>query len=286
LIKEVAMSSHLTPDQVSQYHREGYLAPLDVFDDQEMARLNAQVSGFRERIGGKFAGRFNQKIHLLSPWLNQLVRDPRILDRVESILGPNILCWSSQFFAKDAHDQAYVGWHQDGNYWGLSSDEVITAWVAFTPSNRQSGCMMVVPGTHKLVAEHVDTFSENNMLSRGQEITVQVKREDMVPVELRPGQMSLHHVMIYHGSDPNQSDLPRIGFAIRYLPTHVKQVGDHRGSALLVRGQDTYRHFDSEQDPQSDFHPDAVALHGKVLDNQLKILYAGAQKQGKLAVPA
>lgn len=280
------MSFHLTPDKVSQYQRDGYLSPFDIFDATEMAQLNTHLGAFRERIGGKFAGRFNQKTHLLTTWLNRLVRDPRILDPVEDLLGPNILCWSSQFFAKDAHDKAYVGWHQDGNYWGLSSDEVVTAWVAFTPSNRHSGCMMVVPGTHQQVAEHVDTFSENNMLSRGQEITVQVTREEMVPVELRPGQMSLHHVMIYHGSDPNQSDLPRIGFAIRYLPTHVKQVGDIRGSATLVRGQDTYQHFEQEQAPQSDFHPDALALHGRVLDNQLKVLYAGAQKQGKLSVPA
>ena len=280
------MGSHLSPEQIDQYHRDGYLAPLDIFDPQEMAQLNNQASAFRERIGGKLAGRFNQKTHLLSTWLNRIVRDPRILDPVQDILGPNILCWSSQFFAKDAHDKAYVGWHQDGNYWGLSSDEVITAWLAFTPSNRDSGCMMVVPGTQKLVAEHVDTFSEDNMLSRGQEITVQVKREEMVPVELHPGQMSLHHVMIYHGSDPNQSDLPRIGFAIRYIPTHVKQVGDIRGSALLVRGQDTYQHFESEQDPKSDFDPEALALHGKVLDNQLRVLYAGSKKQGKLAVPA
>jgi non-heme Fe2+,alpha-ketoglutarate-dependent halogenase len=280
------MSSHLPAEKVAQYQRDGYLAPMDIFDDAEMSELNTQLIGFRERLGGKLAGRFNQKTHLLSPWLNRLVRDPRILDPVENILGPNILCWSSQFFAKDAHDKAYVGWHQDGNYWGLSSDEVITAWVAFTPSNRQSGCMMVVPGTHRQVAEHVDTFSEDNMLSRGQEITVEVKREEMVPVELRPGQMSLHHVMIYHGSDPNQSDLPRIGFAIRYIPTHVKQVGDFKGSALLVRGQDTYHHFEPEQDPVADFHPDALALHGRVLDNQLRVLYAGAQKKGKLAAPA
>lgn len=280
------MSSHLSPEQVGQYHQDGYLAPLGVFDAQEVVQFNAQLTEFRERIGGKLAGRFNQKTHLISTWLNRLIRDPRILDPVEDILGPNILCWSSQFFAKDAHDKAYVGWHQDGNYWGLSSDEVITAWVALTPSNRLSGCMMVVPGTQKLIAEHVDTFSEDNMLSRGQEITVQVQREQMVPVELHPGQMSLHHVMIYHGSDPNQSDLPRIGFAIRYIPTHVKQVGDIRGSALLVRGQDTYQHFEAEQEPKADFDPEALALHGKVLDNQLKVLYAGSKKQGKLSVPA
>lgn len=279
------MSAHLSSAQVSQYHDQGYLSPLSVFDNDEIADMNLQLAAFRERIGGKLAGRYNQKTHLLCTWLNRMVRDPRILDRVESILGPDLLCWSSQFFAKDAHDKSYVGWHQDGNYWGLSSDEVVTAWVAFTPSTPQSGCMMVVPGTHRQVAEHVDTFSSDNMLSRGQEITVKVERKDMVPVVLQPGQMSLHHVMIYHGSDPNQSDLPRIGFAIRYVPTRISQINGERGSALLVRGQDHFQHFDHETDPVADFDDAAMALHQQVLDSQLRILYAGAKQQGKLAVP-
>jgi ectoine hydroxylase-related dioxygenase (phytanoyl-CoA dioxygenase family) len=145
--------------------------------------------------------------------------------------------------------------------------------------------MMVVPGTHRQVAEHVDTFSSDNMLSRGQEITVKVERKDMVPVVLQAGQMSLHHVMIYHGSDPNQSDLPRIGFAIRYVPTRISQINGERGSALLVRGQDHFQHFDHETDPVADFDDAAMAQHQQVLDNQLRILYAGAKQQGKLAVP-
>lgn len=279
------MSTNLSSAQVSRYHDEGYLSPLSVFDNDEMADMNLQLAGFRARVGGKLAGRYNQKTHLLSTWLNRVVRDPRILDPVEDILGPDLLCWSSQFFAKDAHDKSYVGWHQDGNYWGLSSDEVITAWVAFTPSTPQSGCMMVVPGTHRQVAEHVDTFSADNMLSRGQEINVKVEREDMVPVILQPGQMSLHHVMIYHGSDPNFSDLPRIGFAIRYVPTRISQINGERGSALLVRGQDTFHHFDHETDPVADFDAAAMALHQQVLDSQLRILYAGAKRAGKLTPP-
>jgi ectoine hydroxylase-related dioxygenase (phytanoyl-CoA dioxygenase family) len=279
------MSTHLSAEKVSQYHERGYLSPLPVFSEDEVVDMNLKLAGFREHIGGKLAGRFNQKTHLLATWLNRMVRDPRILDPVEDILGPNLLCWSSQFFAKDAHDKSYVGWHQDGNYWGLSSDEVITAWVAFTPSTVRSGCMMVVPGTHRQVVEHVDTFSSDNMLSRGQEITVTVKRENMMPVELQPGQMSLHHVLIHHGSDPNQSDLPRIGFAIRYIPTHVSQINGMRGSALLVRGQDQYHHFDAERDPAVDFDAQALQHHQEVLDSQLKILYAGAKQQGKLAIP-
>ena len=104
--------------------------------------------------GGRLAGRINQKPHLLHPWMDRLVRHPAILDAVEDVLGPNLFCWGSQFFIKDARDQAYVSWHQDGTYWGLSSPDVVTAWVALTPSLPENGCMRVVPGTHLRQVPH------------------------------------------------------------------------------------------------------------------------------------
>jgi ectoine hydroxylase-related dioxygenase (phytanoyl-CoA dioxygenase family) len=211
-----------------------------------------------------------------------LVRDPRIVDAVEDVLGPDLLCWGAQFFAKNAHDPSYVSWHQDGTYWGLSSPDVVTAWVALTPSVQENGCMQVVPGTQTRPVEHLDTFAERNLLSRGQEIAVEVKPEDVVQVTLKPGQMSLHHVLIFHGSEPNTSDGRRVGFAIRYIPTHVRQVNGPRESAMLVRGTDRHGHFDLEPPPEADMHPDAVARHAAIVDRQLKILYAGAAKGGKL----
>jgi hypothetical protein len=94
--------------------------------------------------------------------------------------------------------------------------------------------------------------------------------------------MSLHHVLIFHGSEPNTSDGRRVGFAIRYIPTHVRQLNAPRESATLVRGVDRHGYFDLEPAPEADMHPDAVACHAAVIDRQLKILYAGAAKPGKL----
>ena len=79
-----------------------------------------------------------------------------------------------------------MSWHQDATYWGLSAPDVVTAWVAFTPSTVESGCMRVVPGTHTRQVPHKDTFAENNLLSRGQEIAVDVDEDDAVDVVLRP----------------------------------------------------------------------------------------------------
>ena len=277
-----SMGKVLSDAQVAAYRRDGIRFPLDVMSPQEAAALRARFEATEAAHGGRIPPRINQKPHLLYTWIAALIRDARILDAVEDVLGPDLLCWGAQFFAKNAHDPSYVSWHQDGTYWGLSSPDVVTAWVALTPSVPQNGCMQVVPGTHLRQVEHVDTFADSNLLSRGQEIRVDVRDGDKVPVILQPGQMSLHHVLLFHGSEPNTSDDRRIGFAIRYVPTHVRQVNGPRESATLVRGTDRHGHFDLEPPPEADMHPDAVARHAAIVDRQLKILYAGAAKPGKL----
>jgi non-haem Fe2+, alpha-ketoglutarate-dependent halogenase len=272
------MPPTLASARVDAYRQQGILYPLRALPSGEAAALHARY----EAQAAFIKGRNNQKPHLLFTWLDALVRDPRIVDAVESLLGPNLLCWSAQFFAKPAGDAAYVSWHQDATYWGLSTPDVATAWVALTPSTRESGCMQVVPGTHRAQVPHEDRFDDANLLSRGQEVAVEVDPATVVNVELQPGEMSLHHVLLFHGSEPNRSAWPRIGFAIRYVPTHVRQLSPIRDSALLVRGHDEFGHFEHEKSPESDLHPDAVARHGAVIDRQLSILYAGAQARGKL----
>ena len=272
------MSESTVPVNVAEYRERGIVFPVSALPASEAGALCARYL----RQADFIKGRNNQKPHLLFTWLNALVRDPRVLDQVERVLGPNLWCWSAQFFAKPAGDAAYVSWHQDATYWGLSSPDVMTAWVALTPSTRESGCMRVVPGTHHAQVRHDDKFDDNNLLSRGQEIAVEVDPDRVVDVLLQPGEMSLHHVLLFHGSEPNRSSHPRIGFAIRYIPTHVRQLSPIRDSATLVRGRDDFGHFDPEPAPESDLHPDAVARHGAVIDRQLRILYEGAQARGKL----
>lgn len=276
------MAGSLTSAAVRSYSEGGYVSPISAFSTSEAASLLARLRDTEARCGGKLDGRMNQKPHLLFPWIHDVVRDARVLDAVESVIGPDILCWGSQFFMKGAHDPAYVSWHQDGTYWGLSSPDVVTAWIAFTPSIPQSGNMRVVPGTHRSQVPHTDTFAKENLLSRGQEVAVQVNEADAVDITLQPGEMSLHHVLIVHGSEPNRADWPRIGFAIRYVPTHVRQLSGEKDSALLVRGEDRFFHFEHETPPEDDLHPDAVARHKAILDRQLAILYRGAAKGGKL----
>jgi non-heme Fe2+,alpha-ketoglutarate-dependent halogenase len=270
----------LTERQLGEYQEQGFLFPLPVFSHEEVTMLRGRLETLEAEHNGRLPAPFNRKPHLLLTCLNELIRDARILDRVESILGPDILCWGSGFFIKNPHDAARVTWHQDSTYWGLSKPDIVTAWVALTFSTKENGCMRVIPGTHRLQQlPHQDTFAPDNLLSRGQEIAVEVDASKVVDIVLSPGQMSLHHVMLVHGSEPNTGAERRIGFAVRYLPTYVKQLAGTSDSATLVRGKDAYGHFVLEPAPRSDFHPDAVRSHARMLEANDRILYAGATSQ-------
>jgi hypothetical protein len=258
------MSGSLNPAQKRFYEENGYLFPLPALDQTEVRTLRGRFEGLCAREGGRLSRSTNTRPHLLLTWLDALIRDPRILDPVESILGPDILCWASGFFAKAPGDGTFVSWHQDATYWGLSSHDVVTAWIALSPSHRESGCLRVIPGSHKSQVNHRDTFAADNLLSRGQEIAVEVDQSRAVDLLLQPGEMSLHHVLIVHGSDPNVSRDWRIGFAIRYIPTHLRQLAPIKDTAMLVRGVDSYGHFEPERRPSADFAPDAIAYHAAV----------------------
>ena len=265
----------LSPNAVARYRRDGFLFPIQVLTPEEAAGYRARLEAVERERGGPLGGELRHKGHLLFTWLDDLIRHPRILDAVEDLLGPDLLCWSSSFFIKEARDPAFVSWHQDSTYWGLSEPDVVTAWVAFSESSVESGAMRMVPGSHTEQVAHRETFAPDNLLSRGQEIAVEVDEARAVDVVLRPGEMSLHHVRMFHGSPPNRSADRRIGYAIRYIPTRIEQVAGSGDSATLVRGVDAYHHFDAEQQPAADLDAGARAHHADIMKRQGELLYRG-----------
>lgn len=271
------MLKRLTSLQVEQFHRDGFLAPIKVMSEGAAAALRAKLEQFERAHGGPLSGDRRHKTHLLFAWLSDLIREDAVLDPVEDIFGPDLLCWATNFFIKEANSPDFVSWHQDSTYWGLSKPDVLTAWVALTPSNASNGAMEVIPGTHLLdQVPHRDTFARNNLLTRGQEVMVDVDPAKAVRLDLNAGEMSLHHVRIIHGSPPNPSNDRRIGVAIRLIPTSVRQInGDD--SATLVRGVDTFRTFEHEPRPYRDMEPDLVAFHKRVTERNARILYKGTQ---------
>lgn len=257
---------HLNDSQIRDFREQGVIFPVAGLNQEQVRAYRSRVESLMEENSMRIPKDINAFPHVLFPWLNQLIRHPAILDAVEDILGPNLLCWNSGFFVKPAGDPAFVSWHQDATYWGLSHPDVVTAWVALTPSNRANGCLRVVPGSHLTpVQPHRETRDRNNLLSLGQEIQVDVNERDVVDVLLRPGQFSIHHVMLIHGSEPNRSEGPRIGCAIRYLPTYVRRVQGTFDSASLVRGVDEYHHFVPEPVPKVDYDPECRRFHAEAL---------------------
>lgn len=272
------MAHRLDAAAVARYRRDGFHFPVPVLSRDEARACRDKLEAHERATGGPLAGNLRHKVHLLFTWADALARHPAVLDAVEDVIGPDILCWSSSFFIKEARSTSFVSWHQDATYWGLSTSDVITAWIALSDVPPASGPMKFWAGSHlRNQLEHRDTFDRDNLLSRGQEIAVDVPAGEGVEVPLAAGEMSLHHVLLAHASGPNMSDDRRIGFAIRYIPPHVRQL-KVRDSAMLVRGRDTHGHFDLETPPRADFDAAARAAHSDAVERSVKALYQGTDR--------
>src|SRR5262249_11513642 len=190
---ERRMSRILAESAIDRYRRLGYFFPVRALAPEEARRCRSQLESFEARQKGLLAGNQRHKSHLLFPWLDALVRHPVILDAVEDIIGPDILVWNSNFFVKEANDPAFVSWHQDSTYWGLDPPEAVTAWLALSASNAACGCVKFIPGSHlRQQLPHRERAHEHNLLSRGQEVAVEVDESEAVCATLEPGEMSLH----------------------------------------------------------------------------------------------
>jgi len=276
------MGHILDRDLIEQYHREGYAAPIRIMDAATAAAFRERFEAYEAANGGWYELSKGQKLYLLQTWVAELAMHPRILDAVEDVLGPDILAWGCSLFVKDAHTPSYVTWHQDATYWGLDKPDVVTAWIALSPATAESGAMKIIPGSHKWQQlEHRDTLAKENLLTRGQEIAVEVNEADAVLMALEPGEISLHHVLAAHASEPNNSDDRRIGVAVRYVAPHVRQINGDKDSALLVRGEDRYGNFIHETPPEADMDAAALAEHARIMAFRQSVLYKGVE--GKAA---
>ncbi len=273
----------LTDADVKQFNDDGYVFPIDVLSAAEVAGIRQKLEAAEAENGGRLRTEQRSKGHLLFKWLDDLIRDDRVLDVVEQLIGPNILCWNTLFWIKEADRKSFVGWHQDTKYWGLSSDKVITAWLALSEAGVEAGCMKVLPGSHRgEVLAHDDNYHTDNMLTRGQELSITPAEEQAVYMPLKPGQLSIHNYRLAHASGPNRAADRRIGVSMHFMPPDTAQIVGSWDSAALVRGQDVYGHFEPTPVPTGDFDPVAVAFHEKAAKAFREVLYHGAaNKTGK-----
>lgn len=242
----------LTQAQKDAFHRDGFLFPLPVFSLAETLALRGRLEAAE---AGAEAGReraARQALPITHAWAWDLPHDPRIVEPVASVLGDNVLFWSMDWFIKEP-GPAFVTFHQDATYWGLQPHEVVTAWIALSDAGPRTGPMRFLPGSHRgPLLKQRETFAANNLLSRGQAVTTPVNKAKTVLAPLAAGEMSLHHVRVVHGSDPNHTDDRRIGMVLRYCATNVRQTKVAGDRAMLVKGEDAYRHFESIPRPNED----------------------------------
>ena len=269
------MALALTDDQIEQYRSEGWLSPVDILSDVEAADVRAKLETFEAEYGAFSRRGERSRAYLPFTWVDDIMRHPTLVDAVEDLIGPDILCWNAIFWIKEPGAGSYVGWHQDVTYWGLDNRELVSVWVALSDASEQAGCMRVLPGSHRLTLNHDETYDPDNLLTRGQHIG-DIELADTVAMPLRPGQASFHNVATAHGSGPNGTDDRRIGLSLHYLPPHTRQTLADWDSAALVRGEDRYHHFDHAPRPTRDLDPEVMAYHARSADALRRIVYDGA----------
>lgn len=251
------------------YKANGYFFPINVMSSNQAREAGDRLVKIYQNPNPEIKHPWNLQSHLLADWIYNICTLPKVLDSVEAIIGPNILVQSADIFIKPPNGTKHINWHQDANYWGLDPFELVTGWIALSDVFLDNGCMKYLPKSHLYKKiNHIETFEKNSDLTRGQEIDLKIDKDLEIPVILYPGQMSLHHCLLAHGSGPNLTNSYRIGIAVRYLPTHIKQTQGPPISMILARGKDSYNNFKKDKIPKGNFdnvtieeHANAMAPH-------------------------
>ena len=230
----------LTAAQVTQYNELGYVHPFDIYGEAEVARNRAYLDYLLAEIRTQNDGRDSYAINCYQgrcEGIYDVATDPRILDIVEDIVGPNIICWATHYFVKQPNDPRSVPWHQDASYWPLTPARTVTVWLAIDDASVENSAMEVIPRTHNL--GHIDWKKTQQAAVLDQEIDVRSEWDAPVPLELKAGRISLHADMIVHGSKPNTSPHRRAGLTLRYCPPEVRPIDPSWATdSIVCRGED------------------------------------------------
>jgi len=273
------MAIKLSDDEVACYQKDGVIAPITVMPvpvaNELRHRLESAESSFPQLIGPEK----RNNAHYVLACLDEIVHREEVLDAVECLIGPDIVLTNTVLFIKEANSLHHVTYHQDATYMGLEPQNSLTAWIALTESTCENGCVRMIRGSHRLeIQQHIDTFGEGNILTRGQQIE-NVDEKHAVDIELEPGQMSLHHARTIHGSRPNNTTDRRIGIALQSFAHPSTRQVHGQDYALLVRGSDGYGNFTNGPRPKAEVDHANVEFRNKVNARLAEILYAGAEKQ-------
>lgn len=239
-----------------RYECDGYLSGVDLITPTEAAGHRAVMEDAETQFGPLH---YKSKVHTILRSPMELATLPGVLDIVEQLIGPDILLYNVTYVVKDPGSTAHVSWHQDLTYWGLSHDDQVSMWLALSPATAESGCMRMLPGSHRTGRHaHETTEDDSNVLFQGQTVHG-ISEDDAVMCPLQPGQASFHHGWTLHASMPNLSNDRRIGLNVQYIAPHIRQTKNDHDTAILVRGEDGYHHFGEDLPAATDLDPAAIA---------------------------
>ena len=259
----------LSQQQIERYRNDGYLFPFPALSASELAECNEGLARFERWLGkpvnqGDF--RWRSASYVFLPWVDALVRHPRILDAVEDLIGPDLLVYTATWFIKEAHSPAFAAWHQDATYFGIvPNDQHVTAWVALTDATAEAGCMEVVSSEGRpQQMRHAALRLANSINGAGQAIVEPFEQSGTAMMELPAGSFSLHHTLCRHRSAPNRADHRRVGLGISYIPADCRLNGSVRMYARLARGRNTGNHFAPIPPPEGELDAAALKRHEQV----------------------
>jgi hypothetical protein len=231
----------LTANDVEFYKKNGYLIHKHpVFPVEKQARLKTIFEEHLAQKGDKLSDELDTP-HFRDPRLLEFLLSPEPLDLVESLIGPNIGLWSSHFISKEPFKGRATPWHEDSYYWkGRVSrfDGIVTLWLAIDRSNKENGCMRVIPGSHN--NGFSDYEAVDGTVNTFQQQIKDVDESKAVYFELEPGECSLHDSRMIHGATANTSPYRRCGYTMRYFSAETKVFPEKNSDfkVWLARGKD------------------------------------------------
>ena len=256
------------------YFRDGYISPIDILSSEEALSHRKELEKAEKKIGSLH---YKTKVHTILKSPYELAINKKVLNIVEELIGPNILLYNVTYIIKEPNALSHVSWHQDLTYWGFNNDNVVSMWLALSETNKMSGGMEFIPGSHNLgMLNHQKTNDKNNVLIQGQTVK-NVNNDNSILCSLKPGQASFHHGWVLHKSGLNNSRDRRIGLNIQYISTDVKQLKTENDSAFCVRGKDEYNNFNLDVPAKSNLDPLALSLFND-LDKNYKELQKKSNK--------
>ena len=264
---------------LDKFDENGFAYPLKLKNNINSNDLIEEYYNFQKICKKKLNYSVSLKPNLLSKFFDNLAFDENIISSVKQIIGEDIYIWSSAFFPKEPGEGKIVSFHQDNPYWQLTSNNVVSAWIALTKSTEESGALSVVPKSHKNgIIKKLDvnnaresylkgekTTSDKDLLSYNQNLDKFIEQNPPKCLELQPGEFSIHHVNTVHGSGVNNSNNPRIGFAIRYISSDTKHLVEKKGdSAIHVCGKKN-SYFSDEIRPGKSFSEESITNFEKAM---------------------